>query len=277
MRLIFGFLFFTLILFTDNFCQEVTINDIKESLETFNYESVVDLSNQLLTSYDSLSEVDLINILTMKAVAHYSLGQESGARMTFLEILKINKDYILNPVEISPKIISFFDQVKFEYESLLVEESEIEEIPSDTLNLSEPVILQVEKNVIINAVSRSMLLPGLGQLYLESNTGGWLLSSISALTLGSMVYYIFDADYKEKNYLKQNDPILIERKYDKYNTSYKIRNALIISYAALWIYSQLDILFFSEDQISNKINTILLADIFNSDEIRIEVALKIEL
>jgi hypothetical protein len=35
-------------------------------------------------------------------------------------------------------------------------------------------------------------------------------------------------------------------KYNDYNFSYRMRNLAFISFAALWIYSQLDLLFFIE-------------------------------
>ena len=61
-----------------------------------------------------------------------------------------------------------------------------------------------------------------------------------------MLYFIFDAENKRSQYLSEVDPMLIEKKYTNYNTSYKIRNTLIATYALIWIYTQIDILFLSE-------------------------------
>ncbi len=62
---------------------------------------------------------------------------------------------------------------------------------------------------------------------------------------------------KEKDYLIEIDPSLIQIKYDSYNKSYKIRNVLIISYLVIWIYSQLDLFFFNDNEfyIDNVNNT----------------------
>ena len=68
-----------------------------------------------------------------------------------------------------------------------------------------------------------------------------------------MVYFVFDTDSKRNDYLNAIEPSLIESNYDKYNTSYKIRNSLIITYAVIWLYSQLDLLVFSDDDLFPKI------------------------
>ena len=258
-------------------CQEATLEDVKKSLSEFNYRQVIDLSDQILTGSDTLSEDLLVKIFSMKAVAYYSLGQTSDARRSFIDILKINDDYKPDPAEISPKIIGFFNDVKQEYLSI-IEKQKIEEPANvDSIQISEPVILRVEKNVMTNALGRSILFPGMGHLYLSNNAKGWILTSLNTAALGSMLYFIFDSRNKELDYLEQTEPALINEKYDKYNTSYKIRNTLIITYAVIWIYSQIDLLFFSDDEISNKINTILLTDYFTPGSPRIQLSIKFEL
>ena len=48
--------------------------------------------------------------------------------------------------------------------------------------------------------------------------------------------------------MNESNKLLIQQKYDDYNKSYKIRNVLIISYAVVWLYSQIDLLFFSNGE-----------------------------
>ncbi|MEK6553091.1 MAG: hypothetical protein AABZ54_06545, partial [Bacteroidota bacterium] len=50
----------------------------------------------------------------------------------------------------------------------------------------------------------------------------------------------------------ESNKLLIQQKYDDYNKSYKIRNVLIISYAVIWLYSQIDLLFFSNGDQDSK-------------------------
>jgi hypothetical protein len=73
------------------------------------------------------------------------------------------------------------------------------------------------------------------------------LTSVGAVSLGAAIYYAVDSNTKEKKYLDETDPALIPSLYSKYNTSYKLRNFSLLSFAAVWLYSQIDLLFFSED------------------------------
>ena len=66
-----------------------------------------------------------------------------------------------------------------------------------------------------------------------------------------MIYFIVETDSKHKDYLTETSPHIIEGKYQKYNDSYKIRNLLIFSYAAVWIYSQLDLFLFTDFDLPN--------------------------
>ena len=101
---------------------------------------------------------------------------------------------------------------------------------------------------------RSLILPGWGHFYSSDDTKGYILSSLSAVTLGVMIYSIFDTQTKENEYLAETTPLLIQEKYGQYNSSYKTRNILIASYALLWMYSQIDLLYFSANNSSLRIS-----------------------
>jgi hypothetical protein len=107
---------------------------------------------------------------------------------------------------------------------------------------------------INSAIAKSLIVPGWGHLHLKNNTKGWILTTASTAILGSMIYFILDANKKENNYLAETNATLIQQKYGDYNSSYKIRNLLIASYAAIWLYSQIDILFFSKELGSENIS-----------------------
>ena len=96
-----------------------------------------------------------------------------------------------------------------------------------------------------SSIFRSMLIPGLGHLHAGDKVKGITLTALSGILIGSSAYYIIRTNRLQKEYTNQSEPDQIKQKYDDYNTSYKIRNALLISYAVLWIYTQIDLLFFS--------------------------------
>jgi hypothetical protein len=61
-----------------------------------------------------------------------------------------------------------------------------------------------------------------------------------------IIYFSIDANKKEELYAKETDPGLIEYRYDNYNRAYKLRNISIAAFAGIWLYSQIDLLFFSD-------------------------------
>ena len=140
-------------------------------------------------------------------------------------------------------MISIFNEVKYDY---LRKNPDIAQ-PLDSTN-QKPSTKFVNLNPQRGAVIKNILLPGLGQLHNGNSAKGWITTSASILNLGTLIYFAIDANKKQNAYLMETDRNLIQLKYDDYNRSYKIRNAFIISYAAIWLYSQIDFLFFSENQ-----------------------------
>ncbi len=235
------FLIIFLLSITKVFAQAVTYEEVKREFEFFDHEKVITLSNELLKD-TTLSNIIKVDVYLMRARTFYALGNESNSKISFGEILKINKDYMPDPSVVSPKLISLFDEVKSDYIKSLG--------PDSTSTNQIPKVF--DSDLMKGSVARNIILPGWGQLHSGNTPKGIVLSAFSASMLASMIYFISDASQKEKDYLNETDKTLIQEKYNTYNTSYKIRNALIISYAAIWIFSQLDLIFLSEEEIFMK-------------------------
>jgi tetratricopeptide (TPR) repeat protein len=236
-------------MFANIFSQtENTIDTLTAKYNSFDYTGAVDVANNLIAAKQDYTDDELITIYVLKGIAHYSLGQLESARISFTQILNIDKTYNLDPINISPKIIAFYDDVKDDHSNSngTIETSYI---PAriDTVVKVDTLFLESDYTPISNSIIKSIVLPGWGHINSGDKTKGWLLSSTGLITLGSMVYYIFDTNSKRDSYLNEIDQSLIEAKYNKFNTSYKIRNSLIAAYAVIWIYSQLDLLIFFGD------------------------------
>jgi len=105
----------------------------------------------------------------------------------------------------------------------------------------------------------------MGHLYNGTTTKGWILTSLSALSLTSIVYFVIDSNKKEKEYLQEHNRNLIEDKYDSYNFSNRMKNVSFGTFAAVWLYTQFDLLFFTgNDETSEDVNLPLLK--FSPDE-----------
>jgi hypothetical protein len=228
--------------------QSITLDNLKSSFELFDYDKVIKNADSLLIDKYKFTEEELIAIYTYKAIAHYSLGDNNLSKDSFIEILKIDENHSLDPVATSPKIIAIYEELKRDYKQIVPpEETEIKSTKIDTVVRVDTLFIRPDNKTITGPILKSILLPGWGHLSSGDDTKGWLLTSASTLTLGSMIYFIFDTNTKRNSYLNEIDQILIDQKYDKFNTSYKIRNTLIAAYIAIWIYSQLDLMIFSSD------------------------------
>ncbi len=222
-----------------------TISNLKNQLESFQYNQVIINANELLKNKGKLSDENIIEIYKLKAIAQYSLQEEKSAKESFFNILKIDTTFSLDAATTSPKIISFFDQVKTDYLQVLENENQMIKAKTDTVYVPKVIHSEESNSVIRQAAIRSIILPGWGHLYLGDNLKGTILTSLSLIALGSSIYFIIDSNNKERSYLDASDPTLIQLRYNDYNKSYKMKNISLISLAAVWLYSQIDILFFS--------------------------------
>ena len=222
------------------------LKELKTRFESFNYSNVISIAEKMLEDKARYSEDELIEIYLLKGISHYSLKQPEEVKSCFYEILKLNSSYKIEPSRVSPKIINEFEKAKNEYDQIVSDRESTVTVKTDTLYRVDTLLVGTDKEIYSSTMIRSIVLPGWGHLYAGHKTKGLVLTSVSAVTLGSMLYYIFDTNDKRSQYLNELDPDLIDQKYDDYNSSYKIRNALIAAYAIVWIYAQLDLLFISE-------------------------------
>lgn len=226
--------------------QRKMFNEIKKLYQSFEYQAVVNLSNELLKNADSLDAKEIEEIYVMKAVSHYALAEESAARISFINILKLNEKAQLDSDKVSPKILALFNEAREEYFQSITNTKEKSQIAEKTDNLSNEMLLKMKSDLIYGMIE-NIFLPGLGQLSNEKEIKGWSILFLSSLALSSSIYFIFDTNSKEKTYLSQIDPILIKDSYTSYNNSYKLRNISLIAYGLIWLYSQLDYFIFDSN------------------------------
>jgi len=252
MKNIFTLFFIIVILTLTVNAQDTTgiLDSLKQQFETFQFTRVISSADSLLLNKALMSKKQLIEIYKIKAVSEFSLLEEENAKRSFTSILNLDNNFQFDSTKTSPKIISFFDELKNNYLTGLETQKKLQ-VQQDTLFISQTIEGRTAEENFRNAMVRSLLLPGMGHLYAGEKTKGIILTSLSAVSLSSMIYFIFDANKKQDDYQSETDPNLIAVKYNDYNNSFKLRNVSIITFAVLWIYSQIDILFatdFSEKE-----------------------------
>lgn len=221
------------------------IEKLQNHYQSFEYSKVVHEAENMLIDKDRFSDSLLVQIYTLKSASHYAMGERNESRKAIIELLKIDSSHELNELRYSPKLISFFVEIKNEFSEIIKTNDEKLDSQNKEEILKPNLYFGTRNSIPNSATAKSLLLPGLGHLHIDDNTKGWVLTSASLVSFGSMVYFIVDTDSKEKDYLSETNSELIQANYDKYNKSYKIRNTLIATYAAIWLYSQIDLLFFS--------------------------------
>jgi len=248
--------------------QDSGYSKIKDVYESFEHENVIRLSDELLRT-TSLSDSLLVNIFLMRAVSFYALGDENNCKNSFTEILKLKSTYEPDPSAISPKIISIFGAVRAEF----LKNNSPSSIPGSTLSNKPTKVF--DSGLLSACAVKNIFIPGWGQFQAGNTSKGIILGTLSTANLVSMLYFISDTNKKENDYLNSTDQTLIQKKYDDYNKSYKIRNVLIISYAAVWLFSQLDLFFFSEDSSFLKETISINSNMQNYDSDRISLGFKV--
>lgn len=225
---------------TFSYAQENPIERIKKLFnEEYEYEKVIQLSNELVNSKE-IGDSTRIDLYLMRAVSFYAVGNEALARTNFENILRIRKTFTPDVTKVSSKIIVLFNEVKTEFLRVNPMEATTPEDVAKILNLAAEKESQLK-----NASVKNLFVPGWGQTALGATTKGILMGGLSTANLAAMIYYVFDTNKKEDAYLKETNKLLVDQKYSSYNSSYKTRNVLIVTYAALWIYSQIDLHFFN--------------------------------
>lgn len=229
-----------IILICNVYSQTTSIENLNKKFMNFDYSEVITQAEQMLS--DSVfNPTELIQIYEMKGIAHFSLGQEEEARSAFMQLLNEEPNYSMDPNKISPKIISFFNEIKVGYQTQLEEEKPIR----DSLKIVRDNFL-IQQSDYKAALVKNLLLPGWGQFQLGNSSKGIIYSLLSIASSASSVFFIIETNKTEKAYLNETNKNLIEGKYNDYNSAYKTRNLLVATTAIVWIISQLDILFFTE-------------------------------
>lgn len=108
------FLLFTFLLTISIFSLFETGNSgnvMKKYYHNCEYEKAIEQANIILNEQNqSIKEIQ--DILIVKGVSEFSINKFSDARITFTELLNLDNRIELDSMKISPKIISFFKNIK---------------------------------------------------------------------------------------------------------------------------------------------------------------------
>lgn len=211
-----------------------TLESLRLHYERFEYQKVVEQARTMLLQRDRMDPALVKEVLYLSAVANYSQQKIDAAMIDFLELLRMDPTYQLNPSTTSPKIVQFFQEIKSHSDQAAPSERIV--IKHDTLRI--PVYDKTWRP----AVTRSLLWPGWGQSYQGATAKGAVLRSASLLAFSAAVYGVMDCRDKSKTYHNTVEKSAMDETYQAFNRAYKFRNTALTSFAAIWVYSQIDLL-----------------------------------
>jgi hypothetical protein len=195
------------------------------------------LGLRTLQESDSLAPVDRGLLYRTLGFTYVALGENEKAKNQFLAWLEIDPLAELDSVYISPKIITVFREAQAQFQ-----------IQSAAVNSGASPAAQ---NLGLQAARRSLLFPGLGQIYADRPTKGYVLLASEVVLLGAVGFCHFQYDEKHDEYLKERDPNEMQNLYDQYNLYYRARNAAIVLAAGVYLFSLYDALSLSPLQVQD--------------------------
>jgi len=206
------------------------ISQIRAAFQQLDYNTAKVKSEAVLQSWQQYSVTELLEVHKILGIITYSEGNLSASQSQFEQALSLDQSTELDSVYVSPKIISFFNQLKVNFKQQAKTPSSVK---------FRYIVMPDPRP---KAALRSFVLPGWGQLYKgQQKKGVLLLTATGVSALSWMTFYILQEKSHNK-YLDASNPDEIEKRYQNYNQLYK--NQLTFAYitGALWLYSLADAL-----------------------------------
>ncbi|MCX8056482.1 MAG: hypothetical protein N3F03_02590 [Ignavibacteria bacterium] len=215
---------------------------LKSHFENFEYDKVIAIGDSLLIYNANLSKEDSIQIFYYKAISAFHMWDINLSEENFRNLLKLDQNFKLDSSTVSPKIISFFNQLKkreLEEVSKSKNQYEINNQKENTKKENSFNNFSIYKE----SIWKNLLIPGWGNFVLNQKSKGYLFTISYSLSLISTIYFSYITAKKENEYLNETIPERITEKYKSYNTYYKLKNISIGALSLVYLYSQID--FFS--------------------------------
>jgi len=188
------------------------------------------LALRTLQSSDSLPPVDRALLYKTLGFTYVVMRENEKAKNQFIAWLEIDPLADLDSVYISPKIIAVFREAQAELEA----RKRQAESPADE-----------ELTLRLGAVRRSVIFPGLGQIYCGKQIKGFSLMTSEIVLIGAFVFCQIQYDQKRDEYLQERNPNHMQDLYDEANLYYRAKYVSAILAAGVYLYSLYDAAYLS--------------------------------
>lgn len=191
------------------------------------YQNVIEKIDKIFQSQKDIPDSVLIKLYTYQAFSYVALDKKEQALNAFRYLLILNPDQELDPRFVSPKIIEIFEESK--------------RIKGDSIRLMPPPFVPIDRTALLKkSAVRSLMYPGLGQLYNGNKTKGYLFLSLETVSIIGLVVSHFLVNSTHRKYLDADEQNEIDKRYKDYSFWYKVRISFTVSSASIWLLNYID-------------------------------------
>lgn len=200
---------------------------LRDDFGSGRYQQMIERVDSSLAQSIGLTLPELARLHLWKGFGQVALGDRSGARASFGVALSLDSALVLDPREVSPKILSEFEAARA--------------LGGEVVRRDTPPTYLVMEDRRPRAALRSMLVPGWGQWTMGRKATGAAFAVAGLSALAGWVAADGWADDTHARYLRATGGDIADA-YDDYNRAYKTRRLLGYGVLAVWAGSVADVL-----------------------------------
>lgn len=214
------------------------VDKIIAAYDKFDYTETDRLLDITLREIEKLTLQDQIEVHKYAGFRQFQKDDPLQAREHFWKLLEIDPTYTLDPVATPPKIIALFQNTKAEY-----------------LDELQHRLEQLDRDFSRNPIPwRSLVFPGWEQWHRGYRWKGALWFTAGAGCLAGFIQAVIRTSQKKRDYEAATVAPVISARYNEYNTLYQSQFYWAYGFAALWLGSHIDGLFFSPLKPQNRLS-----------------------
>jgi hypothetical protein len=205
---------------------EDVVGPIQQAYDEGDIDRTEYLALKALQHPESLTPEQMQEIRKLLAFCYVALDDRPSAKAEFLKVLEVNPRTTLDPMLVSPKIISVFEEAKRDYRNKPPEKKTF-----------DPKAIQLQASV------RSLILPGWGQWKKGQRVRGYLFLSAQGIALGAWIGLAVHTNTLRDDYRSETVPAEIESSYQDYKDAMRYRNIAGIAALVVYVGAFFDVLY----------------------------------